>query len=101
MNMSGSSSTNSTTTSIATNAVTIRNFVFSPASITIKKDTKVLWTNQDSVAHTVTETGSQAGPNSSALDPGTSYSFTFVQAGSYHYHCSIHPQMTGTVTVTD
>lgn len=85
----------------AANQVTISNFAFKPANITVKKGTKVTWTNQDSTAHTVTETDGKAGPNSTALSNGQSYSFTYAQAGTFSYHCSIHPEMTGSVTVTD
>ncbi|HVX58619.1 MAG TPA: cupredoxin family copper-binding protein [Candidatus Saccharimonadales bacterium] len=91
---------NQDSTPQATNSVTIQNFAFSPADITVKAGTKVTWINQDSTAHTVTETDSQVGPNSGDLAQGESYSFTFAKAGTYHYHCSIHSEMTGTVTVT-
>jgi plastocyanin len=85
----------------ATNKVTIEDFAFNSANITVKKGATVTWTNQDSAAHTVTETDSQAGPKSDNLRPGQSYSFTFKAAGTYKYHCLIHPNMTGTVTVTE
>jgi plastocyanin len=85
----------------STDKVTISNFAFSPANITVKKGTTVTWTNQDSVGHTVTETDSQTGPASSTLSKGQSYSFTFNAAGTFKYDCSIHPYMTGIVTVTD
>lgn len=85
----------------STNSVSIKDFAFSPSGITVKKGTKVTWTNNDSTTHTVTETDSQSGPNSGDLSPGGSYSFTFGTAGTYHYHCSIHTSMTGTVTVTE
>ncbi|HEY9712347.1 MAG TPA: cupredoxin family copper-binding protein, partial [Chroococcales cyanobacterium] len=101
MNMNSNSSNSSSSTPVATNKVTIQNFAFSPADITVKKGTAVTWTNGDSVTHTVTETDSQTGPNSGDLAPGKSYSFTFDTAGTYHYHCSIHTEMTGTVTVTE
>ena len=106
-NMSNMNSTNSTTadnsasSSQSTNSVSISNFTFSPASITVKKGTKVTWTNNDSTTHTVTETDSQKGPDSGSMSRGATYSFTFDTAGTYHYHCNIHPQMTGTVTVTE
>lgn len=96
---SPASQTNQTAQS--TDKVTIKGFAFSPAATTVKSGTTVTWTNQDSVAHTVTENDSQAGPNSQSLDKGQSYSFTFTKAGTYHYHCAIHPDMRGTVTVTD
>jgi plastocyanin len=101
-NMSTSSSSNSgSTTPTATDKVTIQNFAFSPTNITIAKGTTVTWTNKDSTAHTVTETDGKSGPNSGDVNPGSSYMFTFSQPGTYSYHCSIHPEMTGTVTVTE
>lgn len=98
----GSTSSNSSTSQpIATNAVAISNMAFSPASITVPVGTTVTWTNQDGVAHTVTGDGSNvpSGFGSGNLSNGQSYSFTFATAGTYTYHCSIHPQMTGTVVV--
>jgi len=102
-NSSKTSSTNSPAQNqspASTNAVTIQNFAFSPASITVKKDTMVTWTNKDSTAHTVTA-DSGNGPASQPLQPGQSYSFTYNQTGTFTYHCSIHPEMHGTVVVTD
>ena len=85
---------------VASDSVTIQNFAFGPADISVKVGTKVTWTNKDSAAHTVTETDGQDGPQSSDLSPDATYSFTFTKAGTYHYHCAIHPSMTGTVTVS-
>ncbi|HSW80299.1 MAG TPA: cupredoxin family copper-binding protein [Candidatus Saccharimonadales bacterium] len=85
-----------------TNKVTIDNFAFSPANITVKKGTAVTWTNNDSATHNVKETdGKSGGPNSQDLPNGQSYTFTFNTVGTFNYHCSIHPDMTGTVTVTE
>ena len=82
-------------------SVTIQNFAFTPASISVKKGTTVTWTNKDSAGHTVTESDSQSGPTSGTLSNGQSYHFTFNTVGTFHYKCSIHPSMTGTVTVTE
>jgi len=102
MNMNTQSSgSNTQNTPKATNTVTIQNFAFSPASITIKKGTTVTWTNKDSATHTVTESDSSTGPDSGDLANGKSYSFTYNQTGTFSYHCSIHPNMTGTVKVTE
>lgn len=104
MNMPESQSSNSSSsnnTPTATNSVTIQNFAFSPADITVKKGTTVTWTNQDSTPHTVTETDGKTGPSSGDITKGNHYSFTFDTAGTFQYHCSIHPNMTGTVTVTE
>jgi plastocyanin len=92
--------TTSTTASapVATNAVAIKGFAFSPANITVKVGTTVTWTNQDQDAHTVTATGGAFG--SQALNTGAHYTFTFTKPGSYDYLCTIHPFMTATVVVT-
>jgi len=79
-------------------AVTIQNFAFNPATISVKVGTKVTWTNQDSAGHTVTfDTGSDT---SDTLATSATYDHTFDAAGSFTYHCKIHPTMKGTVTVT-
>lgn len=83
------------------NQITLQNFAFSPADITVKKGTTVTWTNNDSVTHTVSETDGRQGPDSGNLPSGQSYTFTFTTTGTFHYRCNIHPEMTGTVTVTD
>jgi plastocyanin len=85
----------------ATDSVIIKDLAFSPQNITVKKGTKVTWTNQDSTSHTVTETDGKNGPSSSTLSNGQSYSFTFNETGTFAYHCSIHNEMTGTVVVTE
>jgi plastocyanin len=89
-----------TPTSVPTsngNAVTIASFAFGPASLTVKVGTTVTWTNNDSVTHTVTaDAGAFA---SGPLAPGQSFQFTFRKAGTYTYHCSIHPTMTATIIV--
>ncbi len=79
-------------------AITIKNFAFSPSSMTISKGSKVTWTNEDSAPHTVT---SDSGTvlNSATLHSGDSFSFTFNTAGTFTYYCSIHPMMKGTVIV--
>lgn len=83
-------------------AVEIKNFAFSPATITVKKGTTVTWTNQDSMNHTVTsDAGIIGGPNSQQFGQGQTYSFTFSDLGTYSYSCQIHPKMTGTVVVIE
>ncbi len=84
---------------MATNSVTLQNFAFSPVNITVQKGTTVTWTNQDSVTHTVTA-DSGPSPNSQPLAKGDSYSYTFDSVGTFSYHCTPHPYMKATVTVT-
>jgi plastocyanin len=83
---------------LAPGAVTIQNFAFNPATITVKVGTAVTWTNKDADTHTVS---SPDGPlHSPTLQTGAVFTYTFTTPGSYHYLCTIHPFMTATVTVT-
>jgi amicyanin len=95
----GTSTTNqSAPTSAQSMSVTISNMAFNPAEISVKAGTTVTWTNNDSIAHTVTsDTGVF---DSKALNPGQSYSFVFATPGTFTYHCSIHPSMKAGVVVT-
>lgn len=86
---------------VATDTVAIKDFTFSPANITVKKGATVTWANQDTAAHTVTENDGQTGPDSGPLAKDQSYSFTFNSVGTFKYHCTFHPGMVGTVTVTE
>jgi plastocyanin len=100
MDMSGSGQSEMATKPVATDAVAIKDFAFSPANITVKAGSTVTWTNQDSTTHTVTaDTSSSDAPDSGNIAPGKSYSFTFQKAGTYMYHCALHPNMVGMVTV--
>lgn len=81
----------------ATHNVTIQNSAFSPQSITVNKGDTVVWTNKDSMAHTVT--GTPGGPASPSIAAQGTYSFTFPATGTFTYHCTIHLTMTGTVVV--
>jgi plastocyanin len=79
--------------------VTIKNFSFDPPDLSVAAGTTVTWTNEDSTTHTVTGTDTDL-IGSPDLNQGDTYSLTFDQAGTYHYICSIHTSMKGTVTVT-
>lgn len=79
------------------NLVNIVDFEFQPSSITVSVGTTVTWHNMGSVTHTVTSTSGLF--NSGNISPGGTFPFTFENAGTYTYHCSIHTSMTGTVIV--
>lgn len=76
-------------------------FGFSPATITIKAGSTVVWTNNTAAPHTVTsDANAPAAFNSGMLSAnGGTFKFTFTKPGTYTYHCSIHPYMMGTITV--
>lgn len=80
-----------------TSKVTIENFAYTPATITVKKGTIVTWTNQDDVRHDVAADGGAF--KSELLAKGESFSHTFDEIGTFKYHCTPHPNMIGTVIV--
>jgi plastocyanin len=80
-------------------AVAIVDFAFQPASLEVPAGTTVTWTNGGAAPHTVT--ADDGAFDSGQLAPGASFSQTFDTAGTFTYHCEIHPQMTGTIVVTE
>ncbi len=80
--------------------LTIADFKFTPDNITIPAGTKVVWTNNDSVSHTVTGDDTSGPLKSDLIPQGKTFEFTFDKAGTYAYHCTPHPFMKGTITVT-
>ena len=104
----GAAQTNGSVSTISTN-VAIVNIVsgaqnqnngifYSPANITvvIGVNNTVMWTNHDSTEHTVVALD---GSYSATLQPGQTFTHTFIAPGVYDYHCTIHPWMKGSVTV--
>ncbi len=79
--------------------VTIDNFSFTPAQLTVAPGTKVTWTNRDDIPHTVTDADDPRAFKSPPLDTGDAFSYVFQKPGSYHYFCSLHAHMTGTIVV--
>lgn len=79
--------------------VSIRDFFFDPADITVEPGTTVMLVNEGSHAHTVTSDDGQF--DSEALMPGDSFMVTFSGSGTLTYHCEIHDFMTGSVTVSE
>ena len=77
--------------------IAIRSFAFSPKELRIPLGTKVVWTNQDGVRHTVT--ADNGAFKSSLLIEGKSFEFTFAKKGTFSYSCGVHPFMTAKVIV--
>ncbi len=78
--------------------ITIANFAFAPASITVKPGTVVKWTNDDQVVHRI-KSDNSAFPDSANLNTADSYQFKFDKPGTYNYSCAIHPSMRGQIIV--
>lgn len=83
-------------------AVTVEGFAYDPDPVTVATGTTIDWTNEDSVAHTVT--AGVPGEPDDAFDErldgdGGTASITFDDPGTYTYFCVFHPQMTAEVVV--
>jgi plastocyanin len=91
---------NSPSTAAPTDSATtilVKDFMFMPASVTVKAGSTVTWANMDDDPHTVvSDTGLF---RSGAMDTNESFSFRFDKPGTYHFTCSIHPRMVGTIVV--
>ncbi len=100
-----SESTPATSPSTSTNSAEIKMvesngiYSFTPATLTITKGTKVVWTNTSDAPHTVTPDTASAFTASSNLTQNQTYSLVFNTAGTYAYHCSIHSYMKASIIV--
>jgi plastocyanin len=83
--------------------VDIRNFGYRSAALEVAVGTRVTWTNRDAVEHTVSfgTVGDPDGTFAGTLrGAGATFSYTFEQAGTYHYFCDRHHFMRGEIRVT-
>ena len=81
-----------------THTVTIRNFAFEPANLTISAGDTVRFINEDSAPHTATADGGAF--DTGNLRGGQSAAVQFPSAATYSYFCAVHPRMKGSITVT-
>ncbi len=81
----------------ADHGVDIAGFAFSPRTITVAVGDTVTWTNADAQGHTAT--ADEGAFDTGRISGGSSASATFPTAGTFAYHCSIHPAMTATIVV--
>jgi len=79
-------------------SITIKNMAFNPVSLSVSAGTTVTWTNSDTAMHTVTADNGSF--NSGNIAIGATYSRAFNSAGTFSYHCALHPEMTGKILVT-
>jgi plastocyanin len=83
----------------ATVVVTIDDFVFQPASLTVPAGTTVVWENHDSTPHTILSVVEPRSFRSKALGTGDRFEVTFATPGIHRYFCGLHPHMQGVVVV--
>ena len=78
-------------------AVSMKDFAFDPTAITAKVGDTITFSNTGAAPHNATlDAGGCATPD---IQPGSSGGLHFSAAGSYPFHCTIHPDMKGTITV--
>lgn len=99
---SDTASASPTATSL-TAAVTMQGSLFSPSMLTIKKGTKVTWTNAEGIQHKVLSlSGPESFGSENNLSRNDTYSFMFTKVGTYQYTCELHRSfMNGTIVVTE
>ncbi len=83
---------------VAGDAISIDNFAFAPATLTVHAGSTVTWTNRDEEPHTVV--ANDGSFHSPGMGSQATFSYTFAKAGRFDYVCSIHPFMHATVVVT-
>ena len=77
--------------------VSISQFTYRPAVVSVAAGETVTWVNDDAEEHTVTATDRSY--TSSGLEPAETFSHRFIAPGTYEYFCALHPHMTATVVV--
>jgi plastocyanin len=82
---------------VATTAVEMRQIAFVPSRIEVSVGATVEWVNRDPLVHTVTATDGSW--NSGDIAPNAVWRHTFDRPGTYAFHCTPHPFMTGVVVV--
>jgi plastocyanin len=87
----------SSAASLTTAKDKIVDFAFKPKTLHITKGTRVKWVNKGSVTHTTTS--NKGLWDSGRLAPGERFSRVFRKAGTFKFHCSIHPNMVGKIVV--
>ena len=75
-----------------------KDFAFTPATVSVPAGQSVTWTNGDSASHSIVLDGGQC--QSEPFAGGATTTLQFNVAGSYPFHCGIHPNMKGTIEVT-
>src|SRR5262245_59487865 len=81
----------------ATKTVTIKAAAFSPTSVTIKTGDRITWRNGDTKQHQVVSDGGVF--SSATLGAGKTYSYTFNNVGTFHYHDGLYPAHKARVVV--
>jgi plastocyanin len=75
--------------------VTVKSFAFKPATLAVKRGSRVTFANTSTATHTA----SGAGFDTKQIAPGKAATVSFNKRGTFAYHCKIHPFMKGKIVV--
>ena len=87
----------STTVTVPAGASGLTTTAYAPNPLTVSTGTTVSWLNNDNTTHTSTSDGNAW--SSGDIAPGGRFNFTFTSSGRFTYHCTLHPNMVGTIVV--
>jgi plastocyanin len=82
---------------VGTAAVDIKEFAYTPPTLTVPAGTTVKWINHDEEPHTITSTSGTF--TSAGLSHDDVFAQTFPRPGRYEYFCALHPRMKAVVIV--
>ena len=83
----------------AVKRIEIKDFHFQPMALTVPRGTKIVFVNRDEEPHTVASVDGKF-TRSKALDTDQEFTVTLTNPGDYGFFCTVHPTMTGKITVT-
>jgi plastocyanin len=95
----GDDSTGPPSTGPFTGTITIGDDFFSPSSVTINAGDSVTWVWKGSHSHSATSNPGDPFSYDSGIKTSGKFGFRFATAGTSHYHCQVHSNMNGTITV--
>lgn len=84
------------TADTSTHKISILSAKFDPSTLTIVAGDKVTWINNDTTAHSIISDDANSF-NSGTINPGGTFSVSFLITGSFAYHCGVHPEVRGVV----
>ena len=93
----GVSATDPSATASRAASERIVDFSFQPTPLRVSPGTRVVFSNQDSTAHTATQNG--GGFDTGTIRPGKSAAVSFKRPGTFLFHCTLHPFMKGKIVV--
>jgi plastocyanin len=81
------------------NNLAVSDFAFTPKTLRAPQGTATTWTFNGPSSHTATDNSGMALFDSGTKAPASTFTYFYLGAGKYNYHCTIHTNMTGTVNV--